>query len=123
MAWRPCTCTWAAIVATHGAVAGTKLAVAVVPRCRRAATATLPGRAPLPLLLLLLQENPLVLRMLSNPKNRQQVLNFRSMYVMADLADEGDAGATNQKVRGGPEACVRGWARQPPSASALRRCP
>lgn len=29
-----------------------------------------------------------------------QVMNFRSMYIMADLGNEHDLGRTNEKVRG-----------------------
>ena len=42
-----------------------------------------------------------VSKLLSNPKGRAQVLTFRSMYVMADLGDEGDVSGANCKVRGG----------------------
>ncbi|PNW74559.1 hypothetical protein CHLRE_12g495350v5 [Chlamydomonas reinhardtii] len=44
------------------------------------------------------EENLLVSKLLSNPKGRAQVLTFRSMYVMADLGDEGDVSGANCKV-------------------------
>ncbi|GIL65137.1 hypothetical protein Vafri_18949, partial [Volvox africanus] len=43
-------------------------------------------------------ENVLVSKLLSKPKGRAQVISFRSMYIMADLGEEGDVGASNDKV-------------------------
>lgn len=43
--------------------------------------------------------NWLASKLLASAKSRQQVLNFRSMHIMADLAGEQDAGDANQKVR------------------------
>lgn len=42
-------------------------------------------------------------KLLGSSKGRSQVLNFRSMYIMADLGQEGDAANVGDKVRS------RGW--------------
>lgn len=42
--------------------------------------------------------NWLAAKLLANSKTRQQVLNFRSMHIMADLAGEQDTADVNQKV-------------------------
>ncbi|EFJ41998.1 hypothetical protein VOLCADRAFT_119536 [Volvox carteri f. nagariensis] len=43
-------------------------------------------------------ENVLVTKLLTNPKSRAQVLCFRSMFIVADLGGEAEAGAGNNKV-------------------------
>ncbi|MEW5298780.1 MAG: hypothetical protein WDW36_001863 [Sanguina aurantia] len=44
------------------------------------------------------ERNPLVHKMMHDAKNRQQVLNFRSMYIMADLGDHADGSHTNERT-------------------------
>eukprot|EP00798_Chlamydomonas_sp_ICE-L_P014455 gene14455-20467_t len=44
------------------------------------------------------QHLPLYTRIMSNPKRRQQTLNWRPMYIMADLATEHDAPGFNEKI-------------------------